>query len=113
MGILWARKRAETLSHYERFTGPPERERLRGPRFHFCREANLLRMQIIDRDTETTERPAPPTAPTTSTATIGTFAELSLSEPVARALDEMGYDVPTEIQSAAIPVLMTGRDVMG
>ncbi|MDP8924466.1 MAG: DEAD/DEAH box helicase [Chloroflexota bacterium] len=42
-----------------------------------------------------------------------TFGDLPLSESVARALDEMGYREPTEIQAAAIPVLLAGRDVMG
>src|SRR5918998_1541749 len=67
-------------------------------------------MQILDRDTD-------PVAPTpwasTTDNTLRSFRELSLSAPVARALDEMDYDVPTEIQAAAIPVLMAGRDVMG
>jgi ATP-dependent RNA helicase DeaD len=41
------------------------------------------------------------------------FGGLELSEPVARALDEMGYHEPTEIQAAAIPPLLDGRDVVG
>lgn len=41
------------------------------------------------------------------------FGALELSEPVARALAEMGYREPTEIQAATIPPLMAGRDVMG
>ena len=70
-------------------------------------------MQILDRDTDTPERPVPTTAAPTTVTPLGSFADLDLSEPVARALDEMGYDVPTEIQAASIPVLMAGRDVMG
>ncbi|MCC6178630.1 MAG: DEAD/DEAH box helicase [Chloroflexi bacterium] len=42
-----------------------------------------------------------------------TFADLPLSEPVARALSEMEYRAPTEIQAAAIPLLLDGRDIMG
>ncbi len=47
--------------------------------------------------------------------TIGplTFAALSLSEPVARALDEMGYHQPTEIQAKSIPLLLEGHDLIG
>src|SRR5829696_2481646 len=41
------------------------------------------------------------------------FAELSLSEPVARALDEMGYTTPTEIQAKSIPHLLEGHDLIG
>jgi ATP-dependent RNA helicase DeaD len=36
-----------------------------------------------------------------------------MGSQLLRALDEMGYEKPTEIQSAVIPVLRTGRDVMG
>lgn len=42
-----------------------------------------------------------------------TFPELNLSEPVLRALTDMGFEAPTEIQSKAIPVLREGRDVIG
>jgi len=42
-----------------------------------------------------------------------TFHELGLSEPVQRALDELGYDKPTPIQDQAIPALLDGHDVIG
>ncbi|MEO9102072.1 MAG: DEAD/DEAH box helicase [Burkholderiaceae bacterium] len=41
------------------------------------------------------------------------FAELSLAEPLARAVAEMGYESMTPIQAEAIPVVLEGRDVMG
>ncbi|HTW25495.1 MAG TPA: DEAD/DEAH box helicase [Acetobacteraceae bacterium] len=41
------------------------------------------------------------------------FAELGLSEPVLRAVAEMGYTAPTPIQRQAIPVVLMGRDVLG
>ena len=41
------------------------------------------------------------------------FSELSLAEPLARAVAEMGYESMTPIQAEAIPVVLTGRDVMG
>ena len=41
------------------------------------------------------------------------FGGLALSPPVARAVEEMGYVEPTEIQAAAIPPLLEGRDLMG
>lgn len=41
------------------------------------------------------------------------FADLGLSEPLLRAIDEMGYRHPTPIQAQAIPVVLMGRDVMG
>src|SRR3954454_11715198 len=41
------------------------------------------------------------------------FSNLSLAEPLARAVAEMGYEQMTPIQSQAIPVVLTGKDVMG
>jgi superfamily II DNA/RNA helicase len=41
------------------------------------------------------------------------FSELSLAEPLARAVADMGYTSMTPIQAQAIPVVLQGRDVMG
>jgi ATP-dependent RNA helicase DeaD len=41
------------------------------------------------------------------------FDELSLSAEVQRAITEMGYEEASPIQSAAIPVLLSGKDVIG
>ena len=41
------------------------------------------------------------------------FSELSLAEPLARAIAEMGFSAMTPIQAQAIPVVLQGRDVMG
>ncbi len=41
------------------------------------------------------------------------FADLKLSEPLLRAVREEGYTVPTPIQERAIPVILTGRDLLG
>jgi len=42
-----------------------------------------------------------------------TFRELGLSEPLLRALDELGYENPTPIQAASIVPLMAGKDILG
>jgi len=42
-----------------------------------------------------------------------TFADLGLSPKVQAAVTAAGYVNPTPIQSAAIPVALTGRDVLG
>jgi len=42
-----------------------------------------------------------------------TFRELGLSEPLLRALDELGYEKPTPIQTASIQPLMAGKDILG
>ncbi len=41
------------------------------------------------------------------------FADLGLSEPILRAIEEMGYRHPTPIQEQAIPSVLMGRDVLG
>src|SRR5689334_19416248 len=42
-----------------------------------------------------------------------TFAELGLSEPLLRALHDVGYESPSPIQEQTIPPLLEGRDVIG
>ncbi len=42
-----------------------------------------------------------------------TFKELGLSEPVLKALADVGYETPSPIQEQAIPFLLQGRDVIG
>jgi ATP-dependent RNA helicase RhlE len=44
---------------------------------------------------------------------IMAFAQLQLAAPIARAVAEMGYESMTPIQAQAIPVVLTGKDVMG
>jgi ATP-dependent RNA helicase DeaD len=42
-----------------------------------------------------------------------TFTELGLSAEVLRALVDVGYESPSPIQAATIPVLLEGRDLLG
>jgi ATP-dependent RNA helicase RhlE len=41
------------------------------------------------------------------------FEDFGLSAEILRALADQGYEHPTPIQAAAIPVVLQGRDVMG
>ncbi|TGD79386.1 DEAD/DEAH box helicase [Hymenobacter wooponensis] len=41
------------------------------------------------------------------------FSELTLSEEMQRAISEVGYEEASPIQAGAIPVLLSGRDVIG
>lgn len=69
------------------------------------------------------ETVAPEPAPAEKTAEITveaaedtdsiTFADLELSEPILRAISDMGYTHPTPIQAQAIPAILMARDVMG
>lgn len=42
-----------------------------------------------------------------------TFEELGLTPAILNAVKDMGFEEPTPIQKAAIPVAMTGRDLIG
>ncbi|MET0812558.1 MAG: DEAD/DEAH box helicase [Microbacterium sp.] len=42
-----------------------------------------------------------------------TFADLGLGDKVLAALRDVGYETPSAIQAATIPVLLEGRDVVG
>jgi len=44
---------------------------------------------------------------------ILSFKELKLIEPLLKAIHEEGYETPTPIQSQAIPVALTGKDLLG
>ncbi|MFZ6673202.1 DEAD/DEAH box helicase [Undibacterium sp. Xuan67W] len=44
---------------------------------------------------------------------IPLFSDLHLSEPLLRALKEVGYEAPSPIQAATIPPLLANRDVLG
>src|SRR5262245_6329089 len=42
-----------------------------------------------------------------------TFADLGLGPAILKAVEEAGYVTPTPIQEQAIPIVLTGRDVLG
>ena len=41
------------------------------------------------------------------------FEKLNLIRPIQKALAEEGYTIPTPIQQQAIPVVLSGRDILG
>ncbi|WP_349431149.1 DEAD/DEAH box helicase [Methylomarinum sp. Ch1-1] len=46
-------------------------------------------------------------------STVPSFQELSLSAPVLKALESVGYETPSPIQAQIIPFVLAGRDVLG
>ena len=44
---------------------------------------------------------------------LTTFTDLGLSPPLLQALGEVGYESPSPIQAATIPLLLANRDVLG
>jgi ATP-dependent RNA helicase DeaD len=53
------------------------------------------------------------TVPADPALNSASFRDLALSEPVLRALADVGYEAPTPIQAATIPVLLSGVDMLG
>ena len=41
------------------------------------------------------------------------FEELKLVDPIVKALKDQNYNKPTEIQAQAIPLVLSGNDVLG
>lgn len=63
---------------------------------------------------EAVATPAPaPVAATPEEDDKPTFKSLELSEPILRAIAEMGYTHPTPIQAQAIPAILMAKDVLG
>lgn len=58
--------------------------------------------------TETSESTEAETAPETVK-----FSELGLSDAVLKSLKDVGYEIPSAIQAATIPILLEGKDVVG
>jgi ATP-dependent RNA helicase RhlE len=54
-----------------------------------------------------------PTAVDAPAEPLVQFADFGLAPSIIQAVTELGYREPTPIQAQAIPVVMTGRDVMG
>lgn len=44
---------------------------------------------------------------------MSTFQELGLSEPIMKALSDMGFEEPTPIQEATITIAIQGKDLIG
>ena len=62
---------------------------------------------------DTDEDDAPGARADAETDGEATFADLGLPADLLRAVTDMGYVTPTDIQREAIPVLLAGRDVVG
>lgn len=42
-----------------------------------------------------------------------TFQEMGISDPIKRAITDMGFEEASPIQEKAIPIALTGRDIIG
>ncbi len=48
-----------------------------------------------------------------TTDTVTSFSELALNKSLLKALNDVGYETPSAIQAATIPLLLDGRDIIG
>jgi len=48
-----------------------------------------------------------------NTQAVSRFSDLGLASPILQAIDEIGYEAPSPIQSQCIPPLLEGRDLLG
>jgi len=48
-----------------------------------------------------------------TTQTITAFDQLALSDAILRALNDVGYETPSPIQAQTIPLILSGKDVLG
>ncbi|OAG77784.1 ATP-dependent RNA helicase [Acetobacter malorum] len=67
----------------------------------------------VPAETVAAENPAANAEAEKATEPKTTFADLELSEPILRAVTEMGYTHPTPIQEQAIPAILMAKDVLG
>jgi ATP-dependent RNA helicase DeaD len=44
---------------------------------------------------------------------VKSFSELSIQEEILKSISDMGFEEPTPIQAACIPVILEGKDVIG
>ena len=58
-------------------------------------------------------KPAGPDAPDDIFAADATFESLGLRSSVLKAVKELGFEKPTTIQAQLIPLILTGKDVLG
>lgn len=57
--------------------------------------------------------PGPEDASISSPAPPSSFKALGLIDPLLKALDQVGYKTPTDIQLEALPHALEGRDIIG
>ncbi len=48
-----------------------------------------------------------------TTTPVTSFNQLALNKVLLKALDEVGYEIPTPIQTQTIPLLLEGKDIIG
>ncbi len=48
-----------------------------------------------------------------TTQTITTFDQLALSDAIMKGLNDVGYETPSPIQAQTIPLILSGKDVLG
>jgi ATP-dependent RNA helicase DDX47/RRP3 len=64
-------------------------------------------------EASTSRSTSPDTDADTSIQPLQTFEELGVIKPLLTALEQLSFKKPTEIQAAALPHALEGRDIIG
>ena len=72
-----------------------------------------METRFLEHMTGQTPGSTPADTPALAPAPAIKFSDLGMSAKVQAAIDAAGYSIPTPIQAAAIPVALTGQDVLG
>jgi ATP-dependent RNA helicase DeaD len=75
-----------------------------------AREAPIRRKTVSVKRKEVVE---PQVEETVAAPEVASFSELDLAPHVLQAVSALGYEAPTPIQAQAIPVMISGRDLIG
>jgi ATP-dependent RNA helicase DeaD len=67
----------------------------------------------IEAQTATLRAPLSQLHSMSTDSPITSFADMALKQPLLKALNALGYELPTAIQAQTIPLLLEGRDVLG
>lgn len=98
----------------QRRNGPRQE---RGPRTEHAsgpKQAEKRERPVIDQSFDgPTRAPVKPAVQVDIPKQDTAFTKLGLSDAIAFAVAEMGYNEPTPIQAQAIPVILAGQDVIG
>jgi ATP-dependent RNA helicase DeaD len=83
------------------------------PRHAFNREFHVTETPTTDAaDAALDETTAAPADTETEPESGPTFTDLGLGSPLLKAVKDVGYEAPTPIQIATIPLMLAGRDVI-
>lgn len=93
----------------------PPSSSLYSPDRHFSAAATALVPGVLASDVQLSPKSSLGTSKSTGSDAVEnevTFAELGLGEALVKTVGQLGFVAPTPVQSATIPAILSGRDVL-